>query len=83
VLDEANRKKAKLEAPKPSSPQKLVRVLFVLRRVEPVVDIAADVAADEPPAAAARVRAIEVQDAAEVEAAASEPVMEAAKPAGR
>jgi hypothetical protein len=47
--------KDRYEVPSDSPvPERLVRVLFVIRAVEPVVDLAADVPAEEPPVSEAR-----------------------------
>jgi hypothetical protein len=54
------------------APERLVRVLFVIRAVEPVVDLAADMPAEEPPASEASMAAppAAAMEAAEIEAAA-------------
>ncbi len=59
------------------APERLVRVLFVIRTVEPVVDLAADVSAEEPPVSEAR--SLASPPAAAMEA--SEAEIEPASPA--
>jgi hypothetical protein len=62
----------------PPSPQKLVRVLFVLQNVPPMADIAAEVPAG-PPTGAAAARALKRQAEAGAESVEADAVMEAAE----
>jgi hypothetical protein len=65
-------------APGPKSAPQMVQVMFVLRTVNPAANVAADLPAGQPPAAAARIRQGEIDAAAET----IENAAEAAEPAG-